>query len=171
MSKKSINFAAAKDTTIMKKFFTLFLALATSVGTLFLQSCTPSWNITDDVTASGTCGANLTWTLRDTVLTVSGTGAMDDWAFSEDVPWHSYQKKITTVTIGDSVTSIGNGAFNDCIALRSVTIPNSVTSIGGGAFNNCPSLTSVTIPDNVTGIGDYAFNDCFGLASLTIGNC
>ena len=76
-----------------------------------------------------------------------------------------------TITHGEntySVTSIGNGAFLDCISLTSVTIPGSVTSIGDHAFSLCEGLTSVTIPDGVTSIGDYAFWNCSGLTSVTI---
>ena len=62
-----------------------------------------------------------------------------------------------SVTIPDTVTSIGEYAFYDCTSLTSVTIPDSVTSIGGSAFSGCTSLTSVTIPDSVTSIGSYAF--------------
>lgn len=77
---------------------------------------------------------------------------------------------LTSVTIGNSVTSIGNGAFNNCFGLTSVTIPNSVTSIGSSAFSGCSGLTSVTIPNSVKTIGDYAFNNCIGLTSVTIPN-
>ena len=72
----------------------------------------------------------------------------------------------TSVTIPNSVTSIGESAFFGCSGLTSVTIPNSVTSIGGGAFSWCSGLTSVTIPNSVTSIGDYAFYDCSGLTTL-----
>ena len=65
---------------------------------------------------------------------------------------------LTSIEIPNSVTSIGDYAFSDCSSLTSVTIPNSVTSIGSGAFYNCRSLTSVTISNSVTSIGDYAFN-------------
>ena len=71
--------------------------------------------------------------------------------------------KITSVTIPNSVTSIGNYAFEGCSGLTSVTIPNSVTSIGYGAFSDCSGLTLVSIGKSVTSIGDYAFQGCSGL--------
>ena len=71
------------------------------------------------------------------------------------------------VVIGDSVTSIGVGAFDGCTTLTSIVIPNSVTSIGHRAFAFCASLASVVIPDSVTSIGDYAFYGCTSLASVT----
>ena len=77
---------------------------------------------------------------------------------------------LTSVTIGNSVTSIGNYAFQYCSVLTSVTIPNSVTSIGESAFGYCHGLTSVTIPNSVTSIEYGAFWNCYGLTSVTIGN-
>ena len=65
---------------------------------------------------------------------------------------------LTTVTIPNSVTSIGDYAFYGCCGLTSVTIPNSVTYIGKSAFHSCSNLFSVTIPNSVTAIGDYAFS-------------
>ncbi len=78
--------------------------------------------------------------------------------------------RLTSVTIPNSVTSIGEGAFYGCSGLTSVTIPNSVTSIGEGAFRGCSGLTSVTIPNSVTSIGGSVFWECSGLTSVTIGN-
>ena len=77
---------------------------------------------------------------------------------------------LTSISIPDYVTSIGDRAFTNCTGLTSVTIPNSVTSIGIFAFANCTGLTSVTIPNSVTSIGSYAFSVCTGLTSVTIGS-
>ena len=77
---------------------------------------------------------------------------------------------LTSVTIPDSVTFMGDNAFFGCSGLTSVTIPNSVTSVGYQAFHNCSGLTSVIIPDSVTSISYAAFSGCSGLTSVTIGN-
>ena len=88
------------------------------------------------------------------------------------IPSNAFRKcsALTSVTIGNSVTSIGDYAFGGCSGLTSVTIPNSVTSIGEFAFQSCSGLTSVSIPNFVTSIGEYAFSHCPGLTSVTIGN-
>ena len=67
---------------------------------------------------------------------------------------------MTSITIPNSVTSVGDQAFDECTGLTSITIPNSVTSIGDVAFYNCSSLTSITIPNSVTSIGERAFYGC-----------
>ncbi|MDE5822863.1 MAG: leucine-rich repeat protein [Paramuribaculum sp.] len=77
-------------------------------------------------------------------------------------------KTLKSVTIGNSVSSIGNSAFAGCSGLASITIPNSVTSIGDDAFSGCSGLTSITIPNSVTSISQSAFSGCSGLTSITI---
>ena len=76
----------------------------------------------------------------------------------------------TSVTIPNSVTSIGDYAFNNCRNLTSITIPSNITSIGEEAFTDCRGLTSITIPTSVASIGDYAFSNCTGLTSIDIPN-
>ena len=73
---------------------------------------------------------------------------------------------VIDLVIPDSVTSIGNYAFDGCSGLKSVTIGNGVTSIGYSAFRSCSRLTSVTIGNGVTSIGDYAFCSCYGLTEI-----
>ena len=84
-------------------------------------------------------------------------------------PFHS-RTALTSLTIGDKVTSIGNYLFYGCSSLASITIPNSVTTIGTYAFQNCKALASVSIGGGVTSIGNYAFSGCSSLASITIPN-
>ena len=93
-----------------------------------------------------------------------GTG----WTAEGTTEWDSVKGTITELEIQDSVTSIGNGAFDNCLKLPSVTIPSSVTSIGNSAFSWCTALTSVTIPSSVTSIGNFAFYYCESLTSVTI---
>ena len=95
-----------------------------------------------------------------TVTIPNSVTSIGDYAFS-------YCSSLTSITIPESVTSIGDWAFYGCSSLTSVTIPNSVTSIGDRAFYGCSSLTSVTIPNSVTSIGNYAFAYCSGLSSIT----
>ena len=75
---------------------------------------------------------------------------------------------LSSVTIPDSVTSIGSSAFSGCYGLESITIPDSVTSIGNDAFRNCSSLTEITIPRGVKKIADYTFGGCSSLTSVTM---
>ena len=78
---------------------------------------------------------------------------------------------LTSVVMGNSITYIGNVAFSGCSSLTSITIPNSVTYIGNYAFANCSSLTtSIAIPNSATYIGNYAFYGCSSLTSITIPN-
>ena len=79
---------------------------------------------------------------------------------------YGYCSGLTSVTIGSSVTNIGESAFRDCSSLTSIIIPNSVTSISSSAFNSCRGLTSVTIGNGVTSIGENAFVFCRGLKDV-----
>ena len=79
----------------------------------------------------------------------------------------SFCNQIQSVTIPESVTSIGKSAFEDCSNLDSLTIKGVATSIGAYAFGSCTSLTSLSLVGSFQTIGDYAFVSC-GMTSLTI---
>ena len=91
----------------------------------------------------------------------------------KDYNYNSYSgvvnipEEVTYMSRTRKVTSIGQGAFYRCSGLTSVTIPNTVTSIGREAFLSS-GLTSVTIPNSVTGIGERAFQDCIRLTAVHI---
>ena len=121
------------------------------------------------VTASGTCGDNLTWTLEDGTLTIKGSGAMYNYDYSED-PWHSVNTSITEIKIKYGVTTIGDYAFDNCSQLLTVSIPGTVTSIGYKSFRYCSRLTEIEIPNSVTVIGDYAFRGCTKMSDVKMGN-
>ena len=165
------------------KLFTLLLAVAASVGTMFAEKVQigdlyynlDATNQTAEVTYKsytnynykynegwGITTANIPASVTYNSVTYSVT-SIGNSAFDGCTG-------LTSVTIPGSVTSIGEDAFDGCSGLKSVTIPNSVTSIEGGAFSDCSSLTSVTIPNSVTSIGNSAFYGCSGLTSVTIPN-
>lgn len=124
--------------------------------------------------ASGYCGAegdstNLRWELScDSVLTISGSGAMENLNQAADYPWYEYQKFIAVVVIEDSVKNIGDKAFDGFHILKNVTIGNNVTTIGKNAFADCFNLKSIFIPQSVTSIGTWVFNACSGLTTITV---
>ena len=169
----------------------VFLALFTT-GALAAE--------TGAVTASGTCGANLTWSLDSAgTLTISGTGSMEDYypsnspAANVPAPWYDQRdnvkllvvspgvtsigsfafsdcKNLVGTTIADSVASIGRSAFANCSSLMRVTLPNRLQAIGEGVFKGCTSLVTVAIPDSVTSIGISSFDSCNSLESVTLPN-
>ena len=103
------------------------------------------------------------------IYTVTGLGkdSFTGYPFAGD--WYKFGRHIRSVTIPQSVTSIGDSAFSFCIALTEVTIPQSVTSIGDSAFVGCEKLDSLTIDDAATSIGNWAFAQCYVLSKLSLG--
>jgi hypothetical protein len=169
--KKVFHFSATLD---RDKFMKAPLVLLTA---LFIASA--------HQTLSGETSGDWTYSVSDNQATITGYsgagGAVDIPAVVNEISvvkvgdgsppiFGNGNTTVTSVTIPDSVTSIGVDAFLDCTSLESVTIPDSVTSMGDYAFYVCTSLTSVTIGNSVESIGDYAFGNCPKLTSVTIGN-
>ena len=126
-----------------------------------------------DIYSAGQCGAegsDVSWELKaqTMALSISGTGAMADYASYSSVPWTSVHGKITSATIAEGVTSVGSYAFYNCSSMATVSIPAGVTSIGGSAFYGCSNLANVTIPDGLTTIGGGAFYGCSSMATVSI---
>ncbi len=78
------------------------------------------------------------------------------------------RKDITSVVIPNSVTTINDEVFKDCINLKTVTLSENLSKIGKGLFEGATSLESITIPNNVTSIELYAFKDCTSLTNINL---
>ena len=133
------------------------------------QTCASENSLSFSPALSGSCGDNVTWSYSNGTLTISGTGPMWDYMNGNPAAPFYNNNGIHTATVEYGVTSIGNFVFYHCTNLASVTIPDSVTSIGIGAFSGT-GLISVTIPNSVTSIGASLFGSCSSLTSVTISN-
>lgn len=88
--------------------------------------------------------------------------SIGNWAFVNCVG-------ITSVVIPEGIKSIGQGSLNTCINMTKVSFPNSLTRIGWASFLGCENLQNLVIPDNVTTIEEYAFKNCYNLETVTFG--
>ena len=122
---------------------------------------------------SGKCGPSAYWSFDSSTgtLTISGSGAMNDYEYGNDYPWMDYRDSIQTIVIGDQITQIGRNAF-PWTACSTIQFGKSVRSIGAEAFSGCRNLNGdLTLPDSVQIVGDSAFAGCTGLTgTLTLGN-
>lgn len=150
-----------------KRLLSMILALSMMLTILPVNAITA-------LAANDSCGANLTYELTQNTddpgtytLTIRGEGAMYNYS-SSTVPWDAQKSKITSVVIGNGVTSIGDYAFEDCSALKMLDIPQSVTEIGSKAFLGCSALTSLALPQTVNRIGNTAFQGCSNLETINI---
>lgn len=141
---------------------------------IFLFTNSPQ---TVKASTNGACGPNLTWTLDDYgVLTVSGTGKMDDYevvnpndlytANRTNSPFMDFIGDIESIIIEDGVTSIGNGAFVYC-GNDTIEIAGSVTTIGKEAFI-FSRAQKLILHEGIKKIDNDAFNQCEELKSITL---
>ncbi len=151
----------------MKKALSIILSL------VMLISVTAGIDLSANAASfpnKGKCGTNVSYTFNSTngVLTISGSGDMKNYTIEDASPFEFNSNDIKKIIIGSGVTSIGNRAFSYCEA-TSVSISNTVKTIGEYAFKSCKKITSITIPNSVKVIKKYAFDRCYGAKNITIG--
>ena len=111
------------------------------------------------ITASGECGPGATWYLDSNGrLTISGGGSITSH------PWDA--SAVTSVVIGNGITSISRYAFDNCTSLTTITLPASVETIRSYAFNSCTNLQSVTVTTNLKMMESCVFNGCSKLKEV-----
>ena len=142
----------------------------TTIGNNAFEYCT---NLTSIVWNPVSCSGF--WTEETTYSIFYGCENVTSVAFGNkvaEIPRYLCRKmsKLDSVTIPESVKTIGDYAFYDCVALQNAILGNRVTTIGKYAFFKCTSLTSITIPNSVTSIGERAFRGCFFTKNNFINN-
>lgn len=133
-----------------------------------------------DAAATTKGGDNITYTLSNGVLTLTGTGEMYDFRATNTLtnkkpPWQDKNDSITKVIVGEGITTIGDYSFYKCVNLTTVQLPSTITSIHGsgteslsyGAFQGCTSLTKINLPEGLKQIQYCAFKGCTNLANIT----
>ncbi len=147
----------------MKRLFqTLFVTFLT---VLCLLPCLHTQAAAAD--ASGSCGADMTWTYSNGTLHLSGSGEMYEYDYPQTAnaaPWAQYLGEIHTVTADEGVKSISPKAFDSADNLRSVDLPG-VERIGSSAFRDCNKLTQLSCP-NLVYVGSSAFYECNSLKQI-----
>ena len=114
--------------------------------------------------------SDITYSINGATMYIHGTGAMEDYASSDDVPWVNKRGPsagITKIIVEEGITHIGNHALSRFSAVESVAIPATVESIGKSAFELDTALKRISLPANVKTIGERAFMDCISLTSVT----
>ncbi len=125
----------------------------------------------DKVVASGTCGANATWTFYQSgKMVIGGSGAMDNYTSKDATPWASYLLDIKEIEIGKDVTKVGNFAFAYAHNVKSVTFEegSKLEYVGAASFMYMLYTTEVVLPATVTTIGNNAFSYGARLESIIV---
>lgn len=154
---------------MMKQLLSFVLAM--TLGTSMLFAARTEGEPTpceDNDSYRGTCGENLQWLLTcDGELVITGTGAMTDFSASNMAPWYNLRKQITSVSLPDGLTHVGDWSIYQIEGLTYIRIPDGVTSMGYVALAGCRNLTKVTLPQSLEEIGSKCFQ-ATGIKKLQI---
>lgn len=148
----------------MKKRLILLLTVLCVLCSVMFTVAATETEETRPVREPGYCGENMTWELKDGVLTISGDGMMDD--FPDNAPWADRRDEIISIVFTGEVTYIGERAFWDCDKLKSVDFGNTLKELGKQAFISCDVLEVLYFPATFKVFGEGSLQSCPGLKAL-----
>lgn len=149
----------------MKKrilLFTLVLSLLVSLCPAVFA--TEAEESTEAEREPNQIGADVYWSYENGVLTITGSGEMDD--LYEFVPWEEYRDEIVTLIIEGDITYIGAHTFTDYDALEVIDFGDSLKEIGYEAFKSCDGLTTISLPATFKVFGEESFMSCKNLSEI-----
>lgn len=123
------------------------------------------WNSMSVVGADSGTYDNINWNIDGTTLTITGKGDMPDFTSDTSAPWSNLN--VSTVEIGNGITSVGNRNFAGMSSITSVSFPDTLTDIGEAAFYGCSGLEKITLPESVKVLHMAVFADCTSLTSFS----
>ena len=129
-----------------------------------LVSLCPAVFAAEGERAENQCGEEIYWSYADGVLTLTGSGEMDD--LYEYVPWEEYRDEITTLVLEGEITYIGAHSFTDYDALEAIDFGDSLKEIGYEAFKYCDGLTTISLPETFKVFGEECFMSCRNLKEI-----
>ena len=143
----------------MKQLFSILIALC-----LALPLAVPAAAAENEGDlAAGTIG-DFTWTLTGNTLTISGSGAMED--FTEDAPWLPYASQIQKVIFTGGVTYVASGAFADYDTITEVDFGDAMYELGKRSFYSCDGLTALYMPASFKVFGEDSLRACSKLTEI-----
>ena len=143
----------------MKQLFSILIALC-----LVLPLAVPAAAAENEGDlAAGTVG-EFSWTLTGNTLTISGSGAMED--FTEDAPWLPYANQIQKVVFTGGVTYVASGAFEDYDTITEVDFGDAMYELGKRSFYSCDGLTALYMPASFKIFGEDSLRACSKLTEI-----
>ena len=116
---------------------------------------------------SGSCGANATWTLDGSTLTISGTGSTEDYKVAE-APWYRNRTQVRTIVVEEGITRLGDNIFAYTTDALEARLPATLQEIGANAFMACNALKRADLPEGLKTVRESAFKSCKALEELKL---
>ncbi len=124
--------------------------------------------VTAEFIPGGKCGTNAYWKLDNSVLTVYGSGAIENYSYNKTPAWKQYKDVITEIVVEEGITATGDNCFKELINVEKITLPDSLEKIAGYSFNWLTAIEKIELPANVKEIGDMAFFFNYNMKEITL---